>query len=1285
MIKIKIYEYDSTQEANHYRGTDYSAYVKLGETITDDLSEVMGTAELTLAGLPSRRTDEIKTEEFAPKTKFIIDAIDTTVSETDPTLTWDMIVQEDVVEKPILSDDNYYDHHITFIEASADAQGRLVDNIAITYKLQNVNLNGDTVINTSQTIAVNPQNVTGKPLGTYNQFEVDTERNAQISLGKKLVWRFPTWLPNSTSDPDYWSENAWRNFKYYQAVPADEDSVPVDLPVPMLEILNGVNGTSSDFEHMGYCSIRTVVTEENLITHEKQVVVDMITNPNKQVATEGTWTSDWAGSTADGEIIEGIGLLPNLSTVYTRKTVATFDNAPFNATAQNRRIKFDAKKNCSYTIQIFLKDNFIFEYNQEAKAQVVFWVVVIGWEVGQQKYSWTNNNSPAVITSFTTYEAGSNNKVVLQQAPEENAYNLFQKAQLNTQNVDKQWGLSITETPQAYYIEGQEKLELQNTQVVENFYNQKNFWEILLEIGKYIHAIPKVEFGSDNRFVVRWQKLGQTTQKEDNSTKITIFNSKSMENYVSACSSYITNMVQLGGVIEEWVTPKSSSEDYLVYNDVAEIHTNKPIIEIVSMEAKCVNNNYGISSGSYPNLTASMTPLPTPVEPHPNGYIFEENVYNVLSLNGNDKANKGLAVYYELGTNIIKGLNFQLPTVSSGDLGNDYAMKNILGTIFNISQSNWKNIKVNDFQFHIVYRTKDTARSDQTRPDLRKYAIASKYDRVPQHNQFNNQQDVVIDSNKFGNNIYGKLIRTGNTNYTVTEWNDNLLTLKQVGELYNINGELYYVVTVKNTFFNSHIISEITFSKDYNQLSEIIGIPSEPRFYEISEQSLIEREVPLNDYIVLGTSPIESDTKNFVQQKGWNYIADLLFKNETEFPKYAVSVFKNDIDRVYTPPVAGNETFYKEVCHPISTYSIQNTLTMEWDMIDNFSAGDKVQPTNNSLDGKPVDGAYYTLNPVQYTDVYGRSDLVDFFVMKNIPNLSDSDVRNLPESPLRTRYGRVLAYGGNIEATYPNRPTDSDLTAKVVETLGRQPQEGDGVFVKYTTSLNEVFYYIKRYGTVNWGSIEYEITEYEYERAISGQVDFAKKSILTQMDNYLFGNESEDQLGTNERGLALLKDNREKISFNYNLQMLTDSDRFVLSSWLWQPAKGNLRLALLNTEINKISNDTISDDIVITDEYIIYDEDQNIDLITDTDPLTVPISTILNGVDLTDVKALAIISDVEVAGSATSGARYFVMGRNITGLDTSDITGTLTPEQAKDKAKADWYISSYDKAMFPHQ
>ena len=39
--------------------------------------------------------------------------------------------------------------------------------------------------------------------------------------------------------------------------------------------------------------------------------------------------------------------------------------------------------------------------------------------------------------------------------------------------------------------------------------------------------------------------------------------------------------------------------------------------------------------------------------------------------------------------------------------------------------------------------------------------------------------------------------------------------------------------------------------------------------------------------------------------------------------------------------------------------------------------------------------------------------------------------------------------------------------------------------------------------------------------------------------------------------------------------MLTGSDRFVLSAYMWQKNKTNMRIALLNEEVNKISNDTI--------------------------------------------------------------------------------------------------------------
>ena len=70
MITTKIYQYDSSQESNGYRGTDYSKYVLQGAEITEDITQELDTAELTLCGLNTNK-------EFEPESKFIIDIIET--------------------------------------------------------------------------------------------------------------------------------------------------------------------------------------------------------------------------------------------------------------------------------------------------------------------------------------------------------------------------------------------------------------------------------------------------------------------------------------------------------------------------------------------------------------------------------------------------------------------------------------------------------------------------------------------------------------------------------------------------------------------------------------------------------------------------------------------------------------------------------------------------------------------------------------------------------------------------------------------------------------------------------------------------------------------------------------------------------------------------------------------------------------------------------------------------------------------------------------------------------
>ena len=1231
MIVTKLYEYDAEKEEQGYRGTDYSAHILLGDVVTDDLTEVLGTAELTLGGLP-------RSEEFAPKTKFILDKIDDSniVNDMPYTETWHLVVQEDVVSKPILSDDNYYDHHITLIEASALAQGYLVDNIATTYKLQDVTLDGETVIDPDKDAVVNfvdaETPISGGHFGGFYVNRVsgnDTEQ--ETNIGRRFRW-------------DSGVKTAWDSLKYYQATPVDGSQRTITIPIPMLEVAEGkTNGTSTTFQHCGYCSIKTVVTRTSISAGSvPEVIQEIITNPCRNDPGEA-WKYAWntpSSQDYEGKILSSVDYYISAAYPYIANTKKYARVAEYVDTVQNREITLELEPNYIYNINSYLVNNVSY-YSHSWVKYILAYVNI----KNETPTGVTNNEYPYVSLEFSTYLEGSDVRVQLQSAPERNAYELFQKAQITTRttyrNNNYYTGGSITDEPLTFYLEDSDKLELKNTQVVENFYNQKNFWEILVEIGKYIHAIPKIEFGVDNRFVVKWQRLGLTEEFDDASTKISIFNSRSVENYICACSSYVKNIVQLGGVIDEWVAPKSSSEDYLVYNDVAEIKTGKPIIEIVEMEVKHVSGNYDIT---IPGDTKTLTPktnISYEVDPEVNsatiglyyikqgsayigiylngenydsgtdyykqvinnGYVFEENVYNVLDVNYITRVNKGFAIYYELGTNIIKGLNYRLPTVSGGDYQGNYAIKNIIGRVFGIGNnasgenpSAWADIKVNDFIFHIIYRTKDSARVEQSRPDLRKYIVNSKYDNdVPQHKQFNNQTDVVLDSNAFGNNIYGKLIRTGNSNYTTTEWVDSLANTKKVGQLYSIRGDKYYVSTVKNTTYGTHIISEVTFTKDYNQLSEIIGIPSEPRFYEISEQSLIEREVVINDYIYLSTEDYGSY---------WlftDFYLDLLFGRANAFPKYAITIFKNDIDNPIND-VPGNNSFYKEVMHPINTYSLQNTLTMEWDMADNFSAGDKVTPTafstNTSNNLTTTDTSYSTLTPVQYTDVYGRADLFDVVIMKDVDGMTAEDIRNLPECPLATR------------------------------------DDGSG-----------------------------------------------RPSITTNGDNIVYSTEPVLEgepigIGLNTVGVGLLKDSREKISINVNSQMITASDRFVLSSWLWQVGKGNLKLALLKNEINKLSNDTISETDIISDEYIIYKKgtggQEDIFNVGYHYPylptaIQVPISTLLRGADLTDVKAIAIVS--ELSTKPNSGARYFVMGRNITGLDTADVQNPN-----KDSARADWFM-----------
>lgn len=1112
MIKTKVYLYDSSQENNGYRGQDFSKYVLQGNEETEDVKQELDTAEITLSGLSVQK-------EFDPETKFIVDILETDVLGNDVIVsTKHWCVSRDVSTQPILSDDNYFDHHISFIEPSVVAQKRLVDNISTTYKLKDVTLKEvQAVPDTKVFLNISSSKFTpdinfGKTVEEIGS-GVASATITQFLSGKYFELEGSLLFENRNGQTFNTIYNNIENFNtgngYY-----------ANFIIPKLAIMFGVSGTKN-FSKLGYASITCKINEVSL--NDETVIYNswsetFISNSN---LGEDTWDTlnGWQNRIQGEWLIEKCEDYTNLGTTvegiycYYKKYTETSAATP-SYKISNIPIRTDRKYVVTISLYQF-PDNIPSVSNRDYKKYTGeqpayytydqhYYQFVSG--IGTfQIYIYENPTSKYLTASqtsgsgyFVTYDVDTGELVYASSTPY-SALALLQKAIINSAIYEKTDGVYIADVNNSnlpFYIDSNFVDELRATSIVENFYNQKNLWEIMIEVGHYIHAIPELRFGSNDRFEITFNRLGRTDEnprnKDGKSNKVSIFNSRSIENYISATSSYVTNMVQLGGIIEEWVVPKTTNETLLVSNDTAEIIVSKPIIELLKVVVK--RNSDG--------ATADLTP-----------FIYEENVYKTLQLDYQVDPNRGIAMYYSLGDNVITGGQFQLPQANTNPFS-DYAFKKIIWCAFNSyqtavgnpSNNYWGSILIKDYSFFVVYRTKDSVRQNHIRPDLRKYLVNSKFDKIPEHNQFNNQTDVVVDSIKFGNNIYGKLIKTGNSSYEITEWSDSYSKLKHKGELYRINGELYYVAKATHYIFSSHFISKVEYSKDYNELSSVIGIPSEPRFYEISEQSLIWREFAINDILLLTDNEEQIEYgSNFVFD--FLHLASLILGTDTDFAKYALTVFKGDKDTDKYDQTVGQASLYKEVLTPINAYSSENTLTYEWDMIDNYSAGDKVVNVNDG-DTNINKRAYSSLKAVGYTDIYGRSALLDFFILGNIKiptgnggerDLSNDEIKALPESPIKTKR---------------TDPADTRPLVWDMEVLGTNAER-------------------------------------------------------TNVDYHSFG-------------IGLLKDCREAMSINFNLQLATNSDTFVLSPYIFSPNKKNLKIVLLEEEVNKLSSGYIDNSKIIT-------------------------------------------------------------------------------------------------------
>lgn len=1038
MILIKLYKYDRAKGADGYRGEDLTKYVLQGAHNHEDITQELDYSEVTLFDYPSKIA-------FTPESKFIIDicygsykksvippSIEPQIVEDFSILkTLHRIVKEDAVQLPVLSDQTLYTHNITFIEPSAIAQKRIVDNIAVTYKLQDVSLDTKTTYDLDAKNGFTSDSNIFTPSIEFGAQVRETDSPQYRYYGKQLKFESPVLVSYgsvTSSDKKYLQVNG---------------SVTASIKIPRL-LLRGGKKDVKAFSNWYPISVTWALLVQDLygneIPAENQSGEILEDSDLSEIFGATTYTGDSYDATAKKTwLIEDIGnnrysqlaesVTPRIRK-YTSDSITTQPNYTISFTLLPNRQYFLTVQPKIYDDQSSVKypgdDIKQTIYDRISKSE--WWRLLFFNEnyYHDIMYSTVSVDFYTQTAAFVTYTEESIQEVITSAIPY-TTLNLIKKAILNSRTIEKTSGVPVGDLNHQdqttgvldymcpFYIDNAFVQELANTQVVESFFQNKNLWEIMLEAGNYIHAIPELVFGNDNKFMLTFNRLGQTTESREGGIQTSILNTQGIDDYICATNSYVDNFVQLGGGIDEWVAPKTTDSSALVYNDTAEIVTSKKIIELLQLEIKCNTSGYdslGINEGAVGDATK---------------YIYEENVYKLLSVEFNQVPNKGIAMYYTLGEDKIKGGDYRLPRAQT-DIYNDYTIKKLiyvaLTGMYPTSASGsttgyWTNIRVSDFSFHIRYRTKDSVRLSHVRPDIRKFLLNAIYDGQPQHWQVNNQTDTLIDSQKFGSKIYGSLLRTGNNEYTETEWVSLPSDTRQKGEVRKINGEIYYVATVDNIYYNDHIESTVKYSKDYNQLSKVIGIPSEPRFYEVSEQSQIRRDVAINDYLLISLTDTNVSPTINTYFMSMRIMRNMMFGvSSFSYPRYVLTAFKGDDTNGVDSRNFGDPNLYKEVLSPINSYPSGNTLVFEWEMVDNFSAGDQVSEITVPDIGNAND-VYSTLKAVKYTDKYGKASLFDFFIFENIDFSNNFEyIKELPETPYSAKQGSAHFIGDiNLFAT----------------------------------------------------------------------------------------------------------------------------------------------------------------------------------------------------------------------------------------------------------------------------
>ncbi len=506
-----------------------------------------------------------------------------------------------------------------------------------------------------------------------------------------------------------------------------------------------------------------------------------------------------------------------------------------------------------------------------------------------------------------------------------------------------------------YKLDPVQAVEFENILAPEFAFTKCTLKEILDQIGGFIHGIPRLIRGENGKLdTICYDMLGGIEEAIISLNKlpyITEIHSQNIEDYVTELDSTVDNLVNTlnsgeGALTEPYAGGFKSVRSEQAYARIEEgnmvISTSLPIYSIQKLEVIDTTNKVG-------DITA---------------YVFEGAEYGRLSsFDGNYPTSKAYAIYYNLGEKNIKGLSYKSPNIIGG-AGAKYSIANIIKatTGDDITSSWWGsngNGKYPRLAFRITYTPIFSARILQHKPYVEPDAL--------KRSLVYNQGANLVETRYYGENMRGIVARLGNPEFTRSYRMPDLTYIPTIGQIFKHNDNDYYITSVTVAVYPESVDFTVGMSKDFNRLSQYIGINSEWRAYEVSERKAYNRDMVYSDFCVIGNIvPILNLT--FIGNNGLHYIANAFSHSvEGENENYCNPL---TVAQVTTYDDQGNDY---PMTLPVVSTAFGNAMVFSFGMADNYSAGAQsiLENPNNTVTG-------YWQTDVPYVDYYGRVKSMEF-------------------------------------------------------------------------------------------------------------------------------------------------------------------------------------------------------------------------------------------------------------------------------------------------------------------